>query len=301
MAAVVTHGVRVADWVTFGVHALLWAVCNIHLKHHLTTIKNLSPLTRHMHQKMLNHAMSLQFLSMWSVFFEVLGVFFYDRGDIIVSYSPVIFDVAIYGIFVHMISVYVYHNLGWMESTWYTATVGMLFFLGFSVWPEVAHYAMWAIGVGVMYWVFHLWVSYHRQDKDGPSPVVMFVLIWVGLFWVGIFLVQLFGHMGMMKFSFVIEVWTRNVLKLSGVTLPTMVMAFHLSGYKTRLGMFIEARGLKFMATRCQDHGFLGDYLFTHPLLDAGEAEVLKPSDLVYGDQFVQSMMGSPKGDEKEY
>lgn len=300
MAAVITHGVKVADWVSFSIHAFLWVVCNIHLKHHLTTIKHLSPLTRHMHQKMLNHAMGIEFISMWGFFFEAMGAFLYDRGDIVISYSPVITNIAVYATLVHMLSVYVYHNLGWVESTWYQATVAMVFFLGFAAWPDVVHYAMWAIGVGIMFWIYHLFISYHRQDKDGPSPVVMFLLIWIGFSWLASFLVQLFGHMGMMKYSFVIEVWIRNGLHITSITLPALVMAFHLSGYKTKLGMFIEAKGLKFMATRCQDHGFLGDFLFTHPLLDAGEAEVVKTSDLVHGDEFVRSMMGG-KTEEKDY
>lgn len=295
MAAVLTQGVKLADWLAFGVHGVIAIMCSVHMSYHINTIKHFSPLTRLMHQKMLHHALAIQWLSMWGAFLEATGLFFYDRGDIVVSYAPQAINVLIYGILVHMLSVYLQQNLAWVESTWYTATVALLFLLGYSASPEMPHYALWAVGVAMLYWIFHILVVYRKDEKEGATLIVIVLFFWIFCSWTVSLVVQLVGHMGLMSIEFVTEVWLRNVSQFTSVSLPALVVAFHLSGYKTKIGMFIEVKGIKLLATRCSEHGFVGDYLFTHALLSAEEAAVVKHTDLLHGDAFVASLMGGAK------
>lgn len=271
--AFIGTGEQIADWLSLGLHGTLAIVAHIMMTRHIIAIDHPNPLTRMMHKKMFSHFLAVEWLCVLTNFGEVFSHLFFDRGDgLIVSYLPVITNIIIYSIMAHMITVYLRHDPHWVDVTQWQLAGSMLCYLMFAVVFDLSRYLWYAIGVAWMYWVYHIFTCYYRNDHENHvSASTLLLLVWVFLAWSASLLVMpLIGHYGLASVSFTIETWLRNVFTFVAVSIPALYMSFHLHGFQTHLGSMLEERGLKFFASRLKDVGFVGDYLLGHLLVCDG-------------------------------
>lgn len=300
LGAVMTRGPQVADWLSTGLHIGLAITASIFMTKHIVSTSHPNRLTRLMHAKLFYHFLAIEWLHILTNIGEWLENLFYDRGDgLIVSYLPVVTSILIYSTMAHVLSIFLRQELIWVEATQWQMAGAMLSYLMFAVNFDLGRYFWFAIGVAWMYWVYHIFVCYFQNEKEGEvSTMTIVVLAWVLIAWtVRLAVLPAIGHYGAASVSFTSETWLRVVFDFMATSIPALLMTFYVNGYQTHLASMLEERGFKFFISRLKSLGYIGSYLITGHLVNTHGT-----SSTGSEDTFVQSeMTGGRAGPGQKY